>query len=34
LYSWNYLRELGREQQRNWARYLERCAKEVPPTVA
>ena len=26
IYSWSLLYELGREYQRNWARYLERCA--------
>lgn len=24
LYSWKYLHELGRDQEKNWARYLER----------
>ena len=27
LYSWDYLRELGLEYERKWARYLERCEK-------
>jgi len=27
LYSWDYLRELGAEYERKWARYLERCEK-------
>jgi DUF971 family protein len=27
LYSWDYLRELGVEYERKWARYLERCEK-------
>jgi DUF971 family protein len=27
LYSWDYLRELGAEYDRKWARYLERCEK-------
>ena len=27
LYSWRYLYELGCEQERNWARYLERKEK-------
>jgi DUF971 family protein len=27
LYSWKYLRELGREREANWRRYLERRAK-------
>ena len=27
LYSWEYLRELGEQQDRKWARYLERCEK-------
>jgi DUF971 family protein len=26
LYSWSLLHALGREQQANWSRYLERCA--------
>jgi DUF971 family protein len=26
LYSWSLLHELGRQQQANWSRYLERCA--------
>jgi DUF971 family protein len=26
LYSWRLLHALGREQQANWSRYLERCA--------
>ena len=26
LYSWKYLHELGRDRERLWARYLERCA--------
>jgi DUF971 family protein len=26
LYTWSYLAELGREQTRKWAHYLERCA--------
>jgi DUF971 family protein len=26
LYSWKYLLELGRDQEKNWARYRERCA--------
>jgi len=25
LYSWIFLHELGRDHQRNWARYLARC---------
>jgi DUF971 family protein len=25
LYSWDLLRELGRDAAANWARYLERC---------
>ncbi len=28
LYTWKYLHELGREYGANWARYLERCARE------
>jgi DUF971 family protein len=27
LYSWDYLRELGDQYDRKWARYLERCEK-------
>ncbi|MGH8311618.1 MAG: gamma-butyrobetaine hydroxylase-like domain-containing protein [Steroidobacteraceae bacterium] len=27
LYSWDYLRELGRDYDKRWARYLERCEK-------
>jgi DUF971 family protein len=27
LYSWSLLYELGRDRDRNWARYLERCAE-------
>jgi DUF971 family protein len=27
LYSWSLLRELGRDREVNWARYLERCAE-------
>jgi DUF971 family protein len=27
LFSWDYLRELGVEYDRKWARYLERCEK-------
>ncbi|MGH8250218.1 MAG: gamma-butyrobetaine hydroxylase-like domain-containing protein [Steroidobacteraceae bacterium] len=27
LYSWDYLRELGTQYDRKWARYLERCEK-------
>jgi DUF971 family protein len=30
LYTWKYLHELGREQARNWARYLERKAAATP----
>jgi DUF971 family protein len=26
LYSWSFLHDLGRNAQKNWARYLERCA--------
>ena len=25
LYSWSLLHELGRDREKNWARYLERC---------
>jgi DUF971 family protein len=31
LYSWKYLHELGRLRSEKWARYLERCAREVSP---
>jgi DUF971 family protein len=32
LYSWSLLYALGRDQQANWRRYLERCAAAgVPP---
>lgn len=31
LYSWKYLRELGRKRATNWARYLERCAGQALP---
>ena len=27
LYTWTLLHELGRDRNRNWARYLERCAQ-------
>ena len=27
LYSWTLLHELGRAQEANWKRYLERCAE-------
>ena len=27
LFSWDYLRELGAEYDRKWARYLERCER-------
>jgi DUF971 family protein len=27
LYTWKYLRQLGREREANWARYLERKAR-------
>jgi DUF971 family protein len=30
LYTWSVLEELGRNQRRNWARYLERCAQKPP----
>jgi DUF971 family protein len=28
IYSWDYLHELGAEQEMRWARYLERLAAE------
>jgi len=31
LYSWRYLYELGRDRQRNWARYLERKQQAEQP---
>jgi DUF971 family protein len=27
LFTWAYLRELGEQHDRKWARYLERCEK-------
>lgn len=33
LYSWTYLRELGRDQQALWQRYLERIGKEKRPGI-
>jgi len=27
LYSWGLLHELGTRFEKNWARYLERCAE-------
>jgi len=27
LYSWNVLQELGRDREKNWARYLDRLAQ-------
>ncbi len=30
LYTWGLLYELGRDRERNWARYLERCAAAAP----
>jgi DUF971 family protein len=27
LFSWAVLHELGRDQRKNWERYLERCAE-------
>ncbi len=27
LYTWPLLRELGQHRERNWSRYLERCAE-------
>ena len=27
LYTWGLLYELGRDAEKNWARYLERCAQ-------
>ena len=31
LYSWSLLYSLGRDQQVNWARYLERCTAAGHP---
>lgn len=31
LYSWSLLHELGSGRERNWARYLERCAEAKNP---
>ena len=31
LYSWKYLYELGRDQEHNWARYLERKQQAAQP---
>ena len=36
LFTWAYLRELGEQYDRKWARYLERCAalgyeRKAPP---
>ena len=28
LYSWDYLNELGRDQEKLWAEYIERLAAE------
>lgn len=33
LFSWSYLRELGRQQETLWRRYLERIEKEKRPGV-
>jgi DUF971 family protein len=30
LYTWKYLHELGRDRERNWARYLARCGERRP----
>jgi DUF971 family protein len=32
LYTWGLLHELGRDRDRNWARYLERCAEAQKST--
>ncbi|GAC1452504.1 MAG: hypothetical protein PVSMB6_04860 [Steroidobacteraceae bacterium] len=34
LYTWKYLHELGRDYRGNWARYLERCAREPAAAAA
>jgi DUF971 family protein len=31
LYSWKYLYELGRDREKNWARYIERRNKVIVP---
>ena len=31
LYTWGLLHELGRDYQRNWARYRQRCAEAENP---
>jgi DUF971 family protein len=31
LYTWGLLHELGTEQKRRWARYLQRCAEAGVP---
>src|ERR1700737_398557 len=31
LYTWSFLHELGRDRDRLWARYLERCAEAGDP---
>jgi DUF971 family protein len=31
LYSWRFLHELGTHYDKNWARYLERCADAGTP---
>jgi DUF971 family protein len=34
LYTWKYLAELGRDHEKKWARYLERCAQAAPAKSA
>ena len=31
LYSWKYLYELGRDREKNWARYVERRNRVIVP---
>ena len=33
LYSWDYLYEIGRNQEALWQRYLERCEAGPPATL-
>jgi DUF971 family protein len=33
LYTWNLLFELGQDRERNWSRYLERCAEAQKPAA-
>jgi DUF971 family protein len=31
LFTWNLLFELGKDHDRNWSRYLQRCAEAQKP---